>query len=328
MNKLTALYRNVDIHADKSIAPGITNNGGGTTTKIYHTTRALPSLKVINEIEEAGIISIAEILWFHELGFDEMLKRLDQWSALESFKMLMTSDVELLRLPGDIRDQLIDASDVILCLTQYVYNMFRAFTPKVAVLYDPIDIDMFKPQPKANKIFGSGQITVEKNVQAVIDIFDSLPDSYELDTEYIGSTNLWTSNSMKDEGAGLEAKLKAVCTRVLNNVPYTQMPDSIGQMWGYVADSRYDFSSYAMTEAMACGCWIFTGRHLMYDERPGERFKTTAEAVKLIAERLKSDPPGSGSINEEARQFVVDQNSYDNFRKQFKQIIGEVSLGL
>ena len=328
MRKITALYRTIDTEADKSRPAGMDNNGGGTTTKIYHMTRALPALEIINDIKDAGIVSIAEILWFHGEGPDHIQQRVDAWSKLDAFKILMTSDVELFRLNGALREQIIDGSDVIACLTDYVLQLFRHFTPKAEVLYDPIDIDMFKPLPKHREIYSAGQITVEKNVQMIAEIFGKIPEKSDLKKTYIGSRHLWAGNSRPEVSAKLEADLSEVCNHLESEIPYTAIPERIGGIWGYVADTRYDFSSYSMTEAMACGCWIFTGRHLMYDERPGKRFKTSEKAAKQVLKQLEKTPPESGVINEEARQFVVDQNSYDSFRKQFKHIIGGIGLGL
>lgn len=333
---LTALYRRIDTDVDKSRPAGIGNNGGGTTTKIYHMQRALPNLEIINNIEESGMISIAEILWFHGEGPDYVQQRVDDWSSLNAFKILMTSDVELFRLNGALREQIIDGSDAIACLTDYVLQLFQHFTPKAQVLYDPIDIDMFKPkthgtEPGATKdreIYSAGQITLEKNVQTIAEIFDAIPAEANLTKTYIGSRNLWAGNNRPEASAKLEADLSQVCDHLESEIPYTAIPERIGGIWGYVADTRYDFSSYSMTEAMACGCWIFTGRHLMYDERPGRRFNTSEEAVQHILAQLQETPPESGVINEEARQFVVDQNSYDAFRKQFKHIVGGIGLGL
>ena len=327
--RLTALYRHMDTHVDKSQPSGITNNGGGTTTKIFHMTRALPALEIINDIEDAGMISIAEILWFHERGPEEMQRRVDAWSRLSALKILMTSDVELFRLNGALRDQILDASHVVACLTDYVFQLFRHFTSKAQVLYDPIDIDMFKPRSQKNReIYSAGQITPEKNVQMIVEVFDAIPAKANLTKTYLGSRNLWAGNSRPEASAKLEADLSQVCDHLESEIPYTAMPERISEIWGYVADTRYDFSSYSMTEAMACGCWIFTGRHLMYDERPGKRFRTAKEAMELIQSQLAETPPESGVINEEARQFVVDQNSYDVFRKRLKNIVGGIGLGL
>lgn len=326
--RLTALYRPIDTQADKSRPAGIYNNGGGTTSKIFHMTRALPSLEIINDIEDSSLISIAEILWFHGLGYEKLHERVSAWEKLEAFKMLMTSDVELLRLEGSIREQILDASDAVLCLTEYVLQLMKHFTSKAVLLYDPIDIDMFKPRVKDREIYSVGQITLEKNVQMIAEIFDAIPPEANLTKTYIGSRNLWAGNNRPEASLKLEASLNQACNYLESEIPYTAMPERIGGIWGYVADTRYDFSSYSMTEAMACGCWIFTGRHLMYDERPGKRFKTSAEAVQHIIQQLQETPPESGFINEQARQFVVDRNSYDAFRKQFKNIVGGIGLGL
>ena len=333
--RLTALYRRIDTEVDKSLPAGIGNNGGGTTTKIYHMQRALPNLEIINNIEESGMVSVAEILWFHGEGPEHVQQRVDDWSNLDAFKILMTSDVELFRLNGALREQIIDGSDVVACLTDYVLQLFQHFSPKAQVLYDPIDIDMFKPRVsdksrpgKDREIYSAGQITLEKNVQMIAEIFDKISVESNLTKTYIGSRNLWAGNNRPEASAKLEADLCQVCDHLESEIPYTAMPERVGGIWGYVADTRYDFSSYSMTEAMACGCWIFTGRHLMYDERPGKRFNTSEEAVQHIIGQLQETPPESGIINEEARQFVVDQNSYDAFREQFKNIVGGIGLGL
>ena len=328
MKGITALYRHIDINADKTKPPGIANNGGGTTTKRFHLQRALPDLEIINDIEDAGLISIAEILWFSEGGHDMMRSRIDRWSKLRAFKILMTSDVELLRMHGEHRDQLIENSDVVACLTEYVLQLFKAFTDKAMLLHDPIDIDMFKPLKKKREIVGVGQVSTEKRVQSIIDIFHRLPDTLELEKTYIGSKNLWAGNSSPALSAKLEQALFEVCDQLEPKVPYTEMPKKLGSAWGYVADTGYDFSSYSMTEAMACGCYLFTGRHLMYNERPGRRFKTSEEAVEGITTQLQETPPASGVINEEARQYVIDRCSYDAFRAQLKKVVGDANIGI
>ena len=181
---------------------------------------------------------------------------------------------------------------------------------------------------KDREIYSAGQITPEKNVQSIVEIFEAIPKEAELHKTYLGSVNLWAGNNRPGASRKLEDDLSHVCDHLESEIPYVEMPKRIGKIWGYVADTLYDFSSFSMTEAMACGCWIFTGRHLMYDERPGKRFETTKEAVQHIMDQLEATPPESGVINEEARQFVVDQNSYTAFRKQFKNIVGGIGLGL
>ena len=84
--RLTALYRDIDTDVDKSRPAGLGNNGGGTTTKIYHMQRALPSLEIINNIAESGMVSIAEILWFHGNGEEQVKQNIDDWSKLDALQ--------------------------------------------------------------------------------------------------------------------------------------------------------------------------------------------------------------------------------------------------
>ena len=86
-----------------------------------------------------------------------------------------------------------------------------------------------------------------------------------------------------------------------------------------MAATGYDSFCYAMIEFMLAGAWLFCGRHLIYDERPCFRFETVDQAVELIKwafEELR------GKINEEGRQYVIDNYSLKVFRNQLKEIVG------
>ena len=326
--KTLALYRNNDINADIYQPASQYNPGGGTISKVTHLGRAMPKIAISNNIQDCHYC-IAEMLWFTEAGDGQKTnERIEAYASLDAMKILWTSDVELLRVPGYMRQRLIDSSDVIGCLSEYAYQLFSAYTSKVEMLYDPIDIDEFIPAAKRREIYGIGQISVQKNVKMIAEIFSKLPICTNLEKTYIGSKNTWGGNPNLDVGIKLESLLDQSTDHFERHVPYSMMSKRIAPIWGYVADTGYDFSSYSMLEAMLVGCWLFTGKHLMYNERPGFRFETSDEAVAHIVNQLQENPPESGRINEEARQFVIDRNSYDAFRGQLKHLIGKSAIGV
>jgi len=120
--------------------------------------------------------------------------------------------------------------------------------------------------------------------------------------------------------AKLDNALASVCDWIQPSLSRRQVADELAVTWGYVADTRYDSFCYAMVEAMLAGCWCFCGSHLIYDERPCFRFDTPDEAVILIERALEHFQ--AGDINEEGRQFVIDNYSLSVFRNQFKEIVG------
>ena len=130
------------------------------------------------------------------------------------------------------------------------------------------------------------------------------------------------------EDLKLERKLEMASDVMEKNLNRDEVAKYISKMWAFTADTRYDMASFSMMEAMLAGCWIFAGRHLLYNERPCIRFDTPDEAVSKITEQLEKAPPESGVINEEGRQFIVDRHSFDAFKNDMKNLIGRYSLGL
>ena len=324
---ITWIFRNIDVNHESDKSSGEHNPNGGVCSKAFHFARAMPHAKVITDIEQAGDICFAEVLWFLEFADATCLEpRIEQWEKLDSFKIIANSDLALFRMPGHFRDRLIDASDLVITTSAYGQQLFEAFTDKAVLLYDPIDIDMFVPLKKEREIYSIGQINLEKNVQMIIDIFSQIPKELELIKTYIGSGALWGQST--DIGLILEGGLHNSCDYLETQLSQTEIPERIGRIWGYAGDTRYDMACFGMMEAMLVGCWLFTGRHLMYDERPGLRFGSVDEAIKQICIQLEQTPPESGIINEEARQFIVDKNGYDSFRRQLKNLIGRYAFGL
>ena len=326
--RITAHYRELDLKGDITKPGGINNPSGGVTSKIYHLREALPNIEIFSDFWDPGEVAIVEALWFDEQGEETMQQRIRDYRKSTAFKILWLSDVSPLRWKGEYREQIFDCTNIICTLSDYSQQLMEAYTDKTTILYDPIDIDMFVPAKKERTIFATGQISIEKNIQTLAKIFGAVPPEAALKKIYIGSRTLWGMDHHEDTSIELENRLRDATDVIESRLPRTEIAKRMAPLWGYVGDTFYDFSSYSMMEAMLCGCWLFTGRHLMYDERPAFRFRTPEQAVALILYQLENAPPEEGLINEEARQFIIDRNSYDNFRKQFLQIVGKVGFGL
>ena len=318
----------MDLQGDITKPGGIGNPSGGVTSKVYHLRQALPNIEIYSDLSTAGDIVIVEALWFDDASSQEIFEqKLDEYAKLKAFKILWTSDLACLRWPGCYQEQIFDSSDVIGTLSDYSQQLLEFHTNKASKLYDPIDIDMFKPGQKERALFSIGQISLEKNIGKISKIFKSIPQSSQLSKIHIGSRYTWGLDHHEDSSLDLENELIEAVDVIESSLSRIAIARRMSSLWGYVADTLYDFSSYSMMEAMLCGCWLFVGQHLMYGERPSLRFNTVSEAVEQILCQLKNAPPESGIINEEGRQFIIDRNSYDVFRRQFLELIGRVSFG-
>ena len=139
---------------------------------------------------------------------------------------------------------------------------------------------------------------------------------------FIGSNNVWglDPENLNPEHKELDDALATICDIVVPLATPQQIRTLTHQSWGYVADTRFDTFCYAMIEAMLAGCWTFTGNHLIYDERPGERFESPDEAVDVIMARFATHGDKACMENVE---YVRDNYSLDVFKKQFMGIVGK-----
>ena len=323
--RITWMFRSGDIYHDPLRESDANNPNGGVCSKAIHLARAAPQVNTIANIDQSGDICFAETLWFQETG--ELINRVEQWVQLKAYKILANSDLALLRMPGQIREQLIDASDIVIATSEYGLQLFSAITQKATLLYDPIDIDMFVPATnKDRSIYGAGQVAHVKNSQFMIDLFNRLPSIADIKKVYIGSSQLW--GPRKEADFKLERALELASDTMEKGLDRREFAHRIARMWAFAADTGYDMASFSMMEAMLCGCWIFVGRHLLYNERPCIRFNTADEAATKIVKHLEETPPDSGVINEEGRQFIVDRHRFTAFRRDLTNLIGRHGFGL
>ena len=187
--KTTFLMRNDAIDYNPMKPPGPDNPGGGLATKASQYKKALPSIEMINDVSKHGDINIMDVLWLtgdlpkpeadekpeaFALRRDEAFqKRIVDYEAMAAYKIIVTSDVELLRLPGDTRERLIDATDVVTGNSQFMVDLLKSVANpmKVELLTDPVDCSMaYVGGDKNPTIFGMSNVMIEKNIDAIIDI--------------------------------------------------------------------------------------------------------------------------------------------------------------
>ena len=319
---ISALYRESDINHDVRKCCSGENQGGGVAIQAWHLKRSLPSINMVSDVEAVPDgICLTEALWL--TNAQDLEAHIERWAKLPAIKILINNDVSILRLNRAITEQILDAADLVVTTSKYAQQLL-SFYGEVHLLYDPLDVDIFMPLVKTRSVYSAGHISVHKNISMVTDIFNALGASFQ--KNYFGSSALW--GSVDDKSKELQTNLEAAADNVLGNIAYIDLSSHYGRQWAFIVDSRYDFSSFSMMEAMLCGCWIFAGDHLLYGERPCLRFKTAEEASEMIEKQMADTPPQSGIINEEARQHIIDRNSYDAFRVSLKALIGDFYIGI
>ena len=323
MNKIVGLFREKDIQYNSALPPDFENPGGGVSTKVTNIKKALPHIKLTSDIKELGLINIIESLWFYEKGNyeNEFFKRIEQYKETEALKIIWLSDLELFRFAGQHRKQIIESSSFIAASSRWFSDLFKGYAVKKSVLLcDPIDPKEYIPLPKKRRVIASSYICLQKNVSSIIEIFKELKKSDPtIERVFIGSSKLWGLQGIQSKS--LEKDLKQVCTHIAS-VSHDKMKDYLGESFIYLADTRFDVTCETQLEAMLCGCWSINGNHLMYDERPVQRFSCTEEAVEKIMLRFEN----SFEINEidiESRNWVIENHSLSVFKQQLVNLVNK-----
>ena len=320
--KIVGIFRHDQSVYDPNKKPGKGNSGGGVSVKIAAMRKIIPNIHITSELSEAGEINIICPLVF-DIASNPFNALIDQYKAISGLKILLSSDVSLLRITGEERNAILDATDVVACDSDYLVNLLKPIIPNAVVLTEPVDTDAIIPLPKDDFIFSMSQLTIYKNIDLIIDVFTKLAGS-PIKTKFIGGVDTWGS-IVNDGDLNLQKNLRSVTDVHIMNANRDEVAQHVGSAWGYISDTKYDTMCFSLAEAMCAGCQCFCGTHPLYDDREGLfRFETADEAVDLI--RKTYEHKDHFGINEEARQYVIDNFSFSVFKRQLTEIIGKGGL--
>ena len=320
---LSAVFREVDVGYDASRGMSSENPGGGVSVKIENLVRAVPSIRVVTDIADAGNMTIIEPLWFSAgKGTDSFDARLEAYTAYKGFKILWTSDFAFTRWTGERREAVLDATDVVAGNSPYMEDVLSVYAKnKTAYLTDPFDVRQIDVAPtRERSIYSNSQIIIEKGIDAIIEVFAGLSDT-DLKRLFIGSTDNWGIEINPETSHRLDAQLEQVCDKRVRHASRSDVAAVSGSAWLSVFFAGYETFGYAMIEALAGGCWVFCGKHLAYRGRPVTVCDSAADAVAeikaFIGEHDVTD------VNTAGREFVRETYGLDVFRQQLITIIGE-----
>ena len=318
---ITLLGRSSELSHDFTKPPGKNNPGGGIGVKLKYIQEAIPHIRPIVDIKDAGGVNITEFLWFFE-DVPKLDQAIENYSKSRSMKMLLISDTGCCRMSHDRRSRIFDATDCIVVSSRYTENWVKAYAPrnKVEFVGDPIDTNAFSPtNNKDNSIIGCSKLGLEKNAPKIAEIYKKLP--VDIEKRFIGGIDLWgvTSQYPSEINIEMQTEMDSVCDWIEPNATYDEVKDIYYKSKAFIGDSKYDTFCYSMVEAMASGMWCFLGDHPLYDSVPHAfRFSTVEEAVNIITEKM----PLLDGFCEESVEFVRDNYSFDVYKKSMSELIG------
>ena len=296
--------------------PGVTAPGGGVRTKIDNIEQAgIPIISMIPLCETFGLLIEPTSLNHHpeydstRKGFDLNIEDLEE---LRAFKACWAEEQQLLRWEGHKRDKFLSKVDAVFVCNNYLKDILRVYVRQpISILRTPIDSFRFRPRSKKKQIVAMGRVSIEKNIECIIEFYRTLPDGW--DKIYIGNVDLWGTEP-KPIDKLLEGRLKNVCDW-MPSLTQGSVAEIAGESWGYINLARYDVGCLSFLEFGMAGAHCFCSNfHLMFDEYDFvNRVYSPAHAVEQI---INIESEQGLNTNEAMRQQMIQMHSYEAFREQ------------
>lgn len=331
-HKITGLFRSDAIHHNQQEGPSKTNPGGGLSTKAKYLALAVPNMSFVTEAVDMGDISIVDVLYFSAGGTEkERDRRIEAYRKHKGFKILWTSDFEILRWLPEHREQILDRTHIIAANSPYMEQLLQGYFDhnNIALLTDPIDTNQTTGNlNRDNTIYSCSQVLLEKGIDDIISLYKGLrtgtPNERKLKRVFVGSSNSWGVDIRDVDSFELELQLDEVCH--LEDSLKNEDVLALGRTaLIYASFTRFETFGYSLVEALLGGCHVFARPHLAYKDRidagvviPAENALDMRKKISLFLEA------NDRTRNEDGIQFVHDHYSLDVFRKQFRNIIGDL----
>lgn len=307
---------------DLAQPPGYANAGGGMGVKYARVAEALSrryTVRRISTLEEVrGDIVMVDPLWFY---WEKDLQKTAEEFLYHGFERILVcgSEQNLTYWPAGLRHRLVvEEARWITHNSEYQRNLFRACGLfRSQFLCDPVPEHIFYPAPKVRRIYASGQISWEKRIGDLVELYGYLQGS-DIETCYIGSATTWGDDHNPEalsERFQLQAALEEVTDVFLGNVSQAEAARWSNTSLFHVQVAEHDCSCQNQQEAAMGGALLFGLAHPINTERPVQQFTSVADCAQAIV--------GTDSdVQSTTYDHAMSQWSYEAYLDQFQRIIG------
>ncbi|MDE0044029.1 MAG: hypothetical protein OXT74_18440 [Candidatus Poribacteria bacterium] len=322
------------LYYDTNQLPSQQGGGGGMSTKTYRVIEALArvypqTLGITNSAQICADIVLIEPLRFtlategatHEPqeSFDELIRGL---KASHSKKILYCSELALMRMQPDLRQQLLEAVDAVTTNCAFQANVFKyAGIYSTHRLCDPIPDEFVANvsfEQRRPRLVATGNVSWEKNAPQLIEVFKRLKDIVE--RVYIGSSSLWRGASEEGGRRALLEELCSHCDKLIREATTNQIAREFQTSRFGLWVSYHDTFATAAHEMFMSGMLIIAAKHGLSAEIPVYPASGVRKQVDTI-KRLASE--SSDALAEQSQQvaaWACDNVSYEAFHRQLQTI--------
>ena len=326
------------LNYDSSILPSNQGGGGGMGTKTYRVLEALrdvyPRTQGICDASEitADTVLIEPLRFslttegYGDREYENAEQLIDGLRNHESRKILYCSELTLMRMPHDLREQVVGLSDCITANCKFQENVFKYVNVNTShILCDPVPevfLSRLSYRERKPRLVATGNVSWQKNTPQVTEVFKGLKGVVE--RVYVGSASLWYT-ALEEEGPQrLQDELYANTDRVVQEATTEQIACEFrNARFGFWCAFHDTFATGAQ-EMMMSGMPVVAAKHGLASEIPAwsaSGVRAQVEAIKRLANETDE------SLDEQSdriSKWAIENVSYAAFQGQLKEVLRSV----
>ena len=308
---------------------------GGINTKMAAIAAAL-DCEVLTDIRDATANLIVEPLAIKApRNVPEELEQGGDWNKLRALekqrinelqtyphpKILLCSELELLRWTGDMQSDVLDAvNGKVYASCRYQQRLFQMVGITSEIVYEPISEFLFFPGIKRKKqVVAAGSVKHIKNAEMIIKVFRSL-EGKGYHRVYVGAPNVWTGKVHRrhevEYDMSLYHELQTVCDEFHEASSMARVAHILSASQFYINFAYHEVCCRTAMEALMSGVGLICGEHPLWEEYPTLETISSAEACVAALEEYVDDE----TIPARMRQWASERFSLKRFKIQMKEI--------
>lgn len=305
--------------------PGADSGGGGIVTKYLSLRKCCPN---IHFTEDFGDEALRPVLLIEPLTIkikpalaEKIVSgKMEKLQQHKGIKLLWCEEQTVFRWTHKIQKMILPHIDGLLACNQYQHQLLETlpFDLPIYTLYTPIDPEVYYPEEKKRQIVVASKVGLQKNTQAVIDLFQQLPS--DIHKVYLGNAEMWGAATYEYDKE-LEKQLAHTADTYIKSASPLDTAKYIRESLVGVNMSIYDVGSLFFLEAALSGCHFFAWNyHPMFDEYEHvHRFDTLQDGLPKMIECFEKQEPNTPLTDE-----VAAKHSFKSFKTQLDSVIKNV----
>ncbi len=270
---------------------------------------------VPEELEQGGD-------WDNLRGIER--ERIEEVAAYPGRKILLCSEMEILRWPGQMRMDVVAAVDEkVFASCYYQQTLMSAVGIQSDVIYEPINEYLYYPGVKKQRqVVAIGSVKHIKNIEMIVEVFQKL-EGTDFHRVYIGSPNVWGGKVHRQRELARDLEiydaLLDVCDEHHDASPGTFVAQVLSESEFYLNFAYHEVCCRTAMEALMAGCGVIGGQHPLWQEYPALAHVESADACLTALEKHTGDESIAGDM----RTWAVKNFGFARFQKQIQEVFEE-----